>query len=246
MTTPDKATHHTADSQVDEVIDRYLAAVATHLAGPVRARQAILEELHDGLLEAAHLHQARGRTPAQAATAATTEFGDPVALAAAFAPELAALHARRTALALIRSGPLVGLLWATALVSSHLASQPVHPAPPWQWPHPPTALWIVFSLLALALLVGIPAGLLAVGSTGRLGRWLPNRPHLAPTATATIAIAGITIDLTLLGMLTAWTIIAPGRLAWTPAILAAAASLLRLGYGGRATRRCLASRAALT
>jgi hypothetical protein len=241
MTTSEQATRHIADSQVDAVIDRYLATVATRLAGPARSRQAILTELHDGLLEAADAHQARGLPPAQAAAEATTEFGDPGALAAAFAPELAAAHARRTAMALIRSGPLVGLLWVTALATSHLATLP---GPPWQWPHPPTGLWVVFPLVALAVLVGVPAGLLAVAATGRLGRWLPNR--LAPTAAATIAIAGITIDLTLLGMLTAWTIIAPGRLAWTPVILAVAASLLRLGYGGRATRRCLAVRATLT
>jgi hypothetical protein len=63
MTTPEKATRHIADTQVDEVIDRYLAAVAARLAGPVRARQAILAELHDGLFEAAHAHQARGSHP---------------------------------------------------------------------------------------------------------------------------------------------------------------------------------------
>lgn len=146
---------------------------------------------------------------AQAATAATAEFADPHELAAAFTPELAAIQARRTALALIRSGPLVGLLWATALASSHLATLPAQPAPPWQWPHPPTGLWVVFPLLALAMLVGVPAGLLAVATTGRLGRWLPRRPRLAPTAAATIGIAGIAIDLTLLGMLTARAIIAP-------------------------------------
>jgi hypothetical protein len=247
MTTPGQATRHLADDQAGEVIDRYLAAVATRLtlAGPAQARQAVLAELHDGLLEATDTHQARGLTPAQAAQAATAEFGDPHKLASAFTPELAAIQARRTALALIRSGPLVGLLWATALASSHLATLPAHPAPPWQWPHPPTGLWVVFPLLALAMLVGVPAGLLAVATTGRLGRWLPSRPRLAPTAAATIAIAAIAIDLTLLGMLTAWAIIAPGRLAWTPVTAAAAASLIRLALGGRATRRCLATLATL-
>jgi hypothetical protein len=248
MTTPDQTTRHLADDQMDGVIDHYLVAVATWLtpAGPVRARQAILAELHDGLLEAADAHQARGLTPTQAAHAATAEFGDPCTLATAFAPELAAAQARRTALALIRTGPLVGLLWAAALATSHLATRPAHPAPPWQWPHPPAGLWVAFPLLAIALLVGVAAGLLTVAATGRLGHWLPSRPRLPPTTAATIAIAGIAIDLTLLGMLTAWAIIAPGRLAWTPVIVAAAASLVRLRFGGRATRRCLATRATLT
>jgi hypothetical protein len=47
-------------------------------------------------------------------------------------------------------------------------------------------------------------------------------------------------------MLAGWTIIAPGRLAWVPVTVAAAASLARLLLGTRATRRCLATRAALT
>jgi hypothetical protein len=197
-------------------------------------RRSILAELRDGLLEACAAHQAHSLTPTQAAAAATAEFGDPHALAAAFTPELAAAQARRTALALIRSGPLVGVLWVTALASSHLA------------PLPPTGLWVVLPMVALALLVGVPAGLLAVAATGRLGRWLPDRPRLAPTAASTIAVAGIAIDLTLLGMLTFWAVIAPGRLAWTPVTIAAAASLIRLVLGGRATRRCLATRATLT
>jgi hypothetical protein len=60
--TPDPTTLDQASDQaarrnldnVDDVLDRYLAAVATRLsqAAPARARQAILAELHDGLLEA--------------------------------------------------------------------------------------------------------------------------------------------------------------------------------------------------
>jgi hypothetical protein len=246
MTTTGPATHSIGDRQADEVLDRYLASVAAGLTlAGARSRRAILAELHDGLLEAAATHQANGHNQVQAATMATAEFGDPDTVAAAFAPELAAVQARRTALGLIRFGPLVGVLWATALASSQLATLPAHPAPPWRWPHAPMGLWVVFPLVALALVVGVPAGLLVVATTGRLGRWLPSRPRLAPTAAATIAIAGVTIDLTLLSMLTAWTIIAPGRLAWTPIVLAAAASLLRLRFGGRATRRCLAARATL-
>jgi hypothetical protein len=96
----------------DPVIDRYLTTVAARLTpvGPAQLRRSILAELRDGLLEACAAHQAHSLTPPQAAAAATAEFGDPHALAAAFTPELAAAQARRTALALIRSGPLVGVL----------------------------------------------------------------------------------------------------------------------------------------
>ena len=56
----------------------------------------------------------------------------------------------------------------------------------------------------------------------------------------------MTVDLALLGMLSAQARIAPSQVAWTPAILAASASFIRLVLAGPATRRCLASRAIVT
>jgi hypothetical protein len=86
---------------------------------------------------------------------------------------------------------------------------------------------------------------LAVATTGPLSRWLPTRPRFAPTAAAASALSGMTVDLTLLGMLSAQMLLAPSQLAAAPAILAASASLARLALAGRAARRCLASRATL-
>jgi hypothetical protein len=87
--------------------------------------------------------------------------------------------------------------------------------------------------------------MLAMAATGRPSRWLPDRPSLAPTAAATAGIAGVVIDLSLLGMLTAQAILAPAQLAWAPISLAALASLARLALCGRAAQQCLAVRAKL-
>jgi hypothetical protein len=80
-------------------------------------------------------------------------------------------------------------------------------------------------VLGLVLLIGVPAAVLAVVAT---------------------ALAGMTVGLALLGMLSAQAFISPRQLAWAPATAAAIASLTRLALAGRATRRCLASRSIVT
>ena len=77
----------TLDRTAERVLDDYLAQLAARLPGPARARQAILAELHDGLVEATHTRLTGGASPAQAAAAAAvTVFGDPTTIAAAFTP----------------------------------------------------------------------------------------------------------------------------------------------------------------
>jgi hypothetical protein len=234
------------DAAAGRLLEGWLAAVAAHLPGLTRTRQAIVAELRDGLLEAVDLHQTRGLAPVPAAQATLAEFGDPSQVAQAFAPELAVVHARRVALTLARTGPLLGVLWLTALLASPL-SKPLlaDSLAPWRW-HWLPGPWAGLPLLGLVLLVGIPAAVLAVAATGHLSRWLPIPPRLAPTAAAAAALAGMTVDLALLGMLSAQTLIAPSQLAGAPAILSAFASLARLALAGRAARRCLISRSTLT
>jgi hypothetical protein len=229
------------DAAADRLLEDWLAAVAGRLPGPARARRAAVAELRDGLLEGLAAHRARGLAPTPAARATLAEFGDPRQVAHAFAPELAAAHARRVALALARTGPLVGALWAAALLASPLSTPLLAGAGlPRRWPPGP---WAGLPLVGLVLLIGIPAAVLAVAATGRLSRWLPSRPQLAPTAAAAAGLAGMTVDLALLGMLSTQALIASSQLAWAPAALAAAASLARLALAGPAVRRCLASRA---
>ena len=224
-------------------VESYLADVAARLPGPGRTQAGIVAELRAGLLDAIDAHHSAGLPPAEAAAAALTEFGDPRQIAAAFRPELAARSARRTALTLAVTGPVIGLLWAAAAVASHIG---VRQAPPWQWASAPPGSLVAFPLVAAALAVTVWAALFTVAATGRLTRWLPYRPRLVP-ATAAIAGFGVmVVDVIVLVLLAGELIRAPGTLAPAPIAAAAAASLLRLTLARRAARRCLTIRAALT
>src|SRR6266542_1263722 len=71
-----------------------------------------------------------GLTPLAAAKAAADEFGDPPEVAAAFRPGLAASHARRVAITLLATGPVVIVVWTGAALGSHIGPRQ---APPGQW-----------------------------------------------------------------------------------------------------------------
>jgi hypothetical protein len=118
------AGNNLSDSANHDAVADYLAAVTTQLTGPPSARVAVTDELRDGLLEALETHQARGCSPQEATAAVIAEFGDPHTVAAAFGPELGAVQARRVALGLLVTGPLVGLAWIAAVV--------VNALPPWR------------------------------------------------------------------------------------------------------------------
>lgn len=233
------AGNNLSDSTNRDAVTDYLAAIAAQLPGPPSARVAVTDELRDGLREALQTHQARGCSQAEATAAAIAEFGDPHTVAAAFGPELGAVQARRVALALLVTGPLVGLAWITTVA--------VNALPPWR--HQLIGPWLALPLVGLALAVAGPALGLTVAATGRLGRRLGRVVHratLPPTAAAVAALAAVVADLTLLGILTGHALTSPGSYVWAPIIVAASASLTRVTLAGRAARRCLATRAALT
>ena len=133
------------------------------------------------------------------------------------------------------TGPLVRTSWLLLAAAT------------WRWAgqEPPTALGLVAALVGLALVVAVPAAVLSVAASGRLSRWLPTGPQVGATAAAAAACACVAGDLVLLGGLLASTVLV-GGVAWPAALLAAGASSTRLSLAGRATRRCLNARAALT
>jgi hypothetical protein len=220
----------------DDAVEGYLAAVGARLSGPPAARAAITDELRDGLLETVEVHRTRGCTLREATAAAIEEFGDPPKVAAAFAPELAAVQARRVALALMLTGPLVGLTWLIAAA--------VNALPPWR--HQLTGPWLALPLAGLALVIAGPALGLTVAATGRLGRRLGSRASFPPTTAAVAGLAAVVADLTLLAIIGGHALTSPGSSTWAPVMLAVGASLTRITLAGRAARRCLATRAALT
>lgn len=219
-------------------VERYLAEVAARLPGPARARADIVAELRSGLLDAADAYQSAGVPPAEAAGAMISEFGDAAQIADAFRAEIAASQARRVAVTLLVTGPLVGLLWVAAAAASHLAVPPVQP---WPW----TGLPPVLPLVAAAISVTACAALAGIAATGRLTRWLPARPRRAPTAAAVAGLGAIGADGLGLALLAGQLATAPGKLSPVLAAVAAAASLARLMLAARASRRCLALRASL-
>jgi hypothetical protein len=232
------AGNNLSDSANRDAVADYLAAVTTQLPGPPSVRAAVTDELRDGLLEALETHQARGCSQAEATAAAIAEFGDPATISAAFGPELGAVQARRVAVGLLVTGPLVGLTW--------IAAMEVNALPPWR--HQLIGPWLALPLVGLALAVAGPALGLTVAATGRLGRRLSRVVHratLAPTAAAVAALAAVVADLTLLGIISGHALTSPGSYVWAPVIVAASASLTRVTLAGRAARRCLATRAAL-
>jgi hypothetical protein len=235
----------------DPVAD-YLTTVSDQLPGPVAGRARIIDELRDGLMETLQAHHARGCSPQEAPVAAIAEFGDPHMVAAGFGPELAAVQARRVALGLLATGPLVGLSWIAVVA--------VNALPPWR--HQLTGPWLALPLVGLALAVACPALGLTVAVTGRLGRRLGKglarqlgrrlgggfgrRSALPPTAAAVAGLAAVLAVLTLLAILGGQTLATPGSFVWGPVVVAAGASLTRIVLAGRAARRCLATRGVLT
>jgi hypothetical protein len=217
------------DPAARRALDGYLAELAGALAGPRSARAAIVAEVADGLVEAAAAHRRRGATPAAAAGAALAEFGDARLLAAGFGAELAAATGRRVGLGLLATGPLVGSVWLGMAAASGAAAGP------------PPGLAVVPALFAAVLAVAVPAAVVSVLAAGRLSRWLPAGPWLAPTAAGLAAALCVAGDLLLLSGLLAWAVTA-GGLAWPLAVMAATASATRLGLAGRGARRCLAAR----
>ena len=147
------------------LITSYLDALARQLPGQV------VEELADGLEETYRRHVGLGLAPEEAAAAAMAEFGDPELIAAEFAR---AHPARRAARRLLAVGPVVGLCWAVALVTSRA----------WTWPVP-VAAGIVpgLALVAVVALLAVAARTTRYqacrpGGRGRVHRhrprWMPS------------------------------------------------------------------------
>jgi hypothetical protein len=197
-------------TDADAHLDAYLADLALRLSGPRRRRAAILAELGDGLHHATDDHISAGLTPAQAAAAAINQFGDPQAVADAFAGELATAYARRTIACYVATGPLVGIWWLLLL-------QP-HP-----WRTGLTALVAAIPVLpVIALVIATAAGTIA--TTGRLIRWLPEAgPRRALVATTAVGALCLVADITMITIFAVSAAPAPPL-----AVIAVAASLTRI------------------
>jgi hypothetical protein len=174
-----------------ELISTQLNILAVRLPAPA------VDELADGLYEAYETQLAEHRDPDAAAHLALAQFGDADTVTAAFIR-----HSpwRRTALALLATGPLIGALWATTLITSQA----------WDWPIS-TPVRVIYGATLLTIVLTLALSSRARTAYNRT-RW----------ATATGAIGLVILDAL---MLTAIAILEPA-LSW-PLTLAVAASLIR-------------------
>lgn len=191
-------------------VNGYLTDLAARLHGPRRTRNAILDEIRDGLHETIDANLTAGMDPHTATAHAITKFGTPRVVATAFAAELATAHARRTITALLVTGPLVGIWWLLLL----------DPRPWHTGPHTLITAIPAVPLLAAA----VAAGLTTLVGTGRLTRWIPDlTPARALHTTITTLALCIAGDLTVIA--------AHATSTATPSTLAAiavTASLMRI------------------
>jgi hypothetical protein len=90
-----------------QLLDR----IAGRLRGPAALRRDLLAELRDGVDDAVTAHLDRGLPADEAERAAVADFGDPDVVRAECQRELTAVQARRTAVTLCVTLPVVELLW---------------------------------------------------------------------------------------------------------------------------------------
>lgn len=129
------------------LITAHLAQLDGRLPG------SAVDELADGLLATYEHHLARGLDPTAAAAAATDEFGRPDEIVAAFVRQS---PGRRTALALLMTGPILAVCWGPSLVIGHA----------WTWPIPRLAA-IAFGVVLLVVVATLAAAATSRDNYGR-------------------------------------------------------------------------------
>lgn len=149
----------------------YLEAIESRLARWPRARRRVLRELADGLSDAVQHYQDRGVATTQSVARALHDSGPAATVAAEIADLLAAATARRTALTLLLTGPLVGTLWLWFLA-------PGQPPAALLLTQPAITAFVMASAACAALTI------LATRTRRHPGRWTPARIAAASCAAA--------------------------------------------------------------
>ena len=193
-------------------IDVYVRAVDQLIPPGLRwGRRRMLTELHDGLEDAERHYMQLGIRRGAASQRAVTESGSPAAVAEAFTGQLAATTAKRSTIALLASGPMIGMLWATALIPGR----------------PPTEMLIEFPALAPVIAFSVAFAMLTLLATGP-ARLRPGRRSVSSRRTAALAWAAAGIgDVVLLVSAAATIATAAASVALVPLCIAACLSLGR-------------------
>ena len=139
-------------------IDKYLAELDSLLSVDRKSRTAILEEVHDHLLESTEKQSARGISRLEMESNAISTFGSPVLIARHFNAAFGAKAVRRAPIIAIASGLLVVLSFLiTAINQPKVTTQAT------------TESQISFFLAVIAFQIAIVAG--ACGASRALSMW---------------------------------------------------------------------------
>ncbi|WP_162606193.1 permease prefix domain 1-containing protein [Jiangella asiatica] len=159
------------------MIEQYVARLRREVRGPLLPRRGMINEIRDGLRDAAAAHRSAGATPAAAERLAVEEFGPVGPVAAGVRAELAAVAARYLAGLVIVLGStqfaLAHYTWTTAAAAQG-------------WPEPTSwysALARVVDLSSVAFMVLAGVSVLALGRGGRV---LPTRRVVQVVAVVTL------------------------------------------------------------
>jgi len=210
-------------TQRPEPVASYLLAVDAGIPRWLRSRRAALLELADGLDDAISHYRTQGLALDEAAERAVSESGPPSMIADAFTDVLTAGHARRTVLALLASGPLIGAAWLAALVPGRPPAMLLAEVPP-------------LGPVILASVIMSTLTLLVTGPSRLRPSWAPQHPHRLAAVACACAVVG---DLLMLGTATITAVTVPAELAGYPLIGAVALSVTRLVITQRIARRDL-------
>jgi hypothetical protein len=163
-------------------------------------------------------------TGVHSACAAVDELGSSEEIAAAFRSELTFKQGRRHAAGFILCGASIVTLWAHAAQMSDKPTQPMWPllcAPPCR---------IAVAALALAIATGI----ITLLTTGRLTRWIADRPRAISMTAAIGGLGSAIADVVILALLAVRFILPRHPLAPIPITVATIATLAGLTFARRA------------
>ncbi len=212
-------------------IDSLVSAIGARLPGPAGAREDILAELRDGLLEAAEANKRKGLSHDEALQLALRQFGDAPTIAASFWPEMAAARARRMVFVLFATGPIVVALWASAARSRGSGSE--------------SGLFDsgqAHLAAALLMLAAVGCGVWTIVGTSRVTRWPHIGPHIMLLGAAATGGIAIIADLAVLSMLAIPLASFPGPIHQLALGAAVVATGTRLVFTSRASWSCLEMR----
>jgi hypothetical protein len=213
------------------VIERYITDLSVRLPGPRRWRVAVLDEIRDSLLEGMDAHHGTTADPAAAALRAVAEHGPADQVASAYAPEVAVAWGRRAGLLALGIIPAMAIIWNLALRAG----------PPSRWQPSGAGLHLAATVIASGVGLTLICSTAALLGTGRLAAAIGDHLPAFRSAICTASIAVSAAVLSLLGMVAARAVTAPGSLEWPAVLTALALSLAAITGVWRTAYRCRTS-----